>query len=104
MTKCSYFECKTPNVDTAQLTVDVYDVRWYCDEHWELVSFLFNSVVSKCMKTNGCTRNNKVEFMLEVSSIVTVKYCGKYFDLCSKHNDIYEELAGVNSLFGYGID
>jgi hypothetical protein len=104
MTKCSYFECKKSNTITAFLTVDAYNVRWYCEEHWQILSFLFNSVVLKCIKAGKCSRNYKREFDPDSKTITTVKFCSKYFDLCSKHNDIYEELAGINSLFGYTND
>jgi len=101
MTKCCYAECSRDNYSTALLTVDVYGIQWFCDEHWKVMCLLFNGVVYKCLKNNKCTRNYHAEFDPEASYLTTVKHDNKFFDLCDKHYNIYEELLGINSLFEY---
>lgn len=98
--KCSYFECDEDNWSTAFLTVDTYGTRWFCDEHWNIMGLLFNIVVPRCIKTSSCKRNYKVE-LNPLTTITTVKHNNKFYELCDKHNDMYEELLGINGLFGY---
>ena len=99
MIECSYTDCIKGNYLTALLTVDTYGTRWFCDEHWTVMGLLFNNIVLKCSGVYSCRRNHHAEVGKKGLCLTTVKFEGKFFDLCDKHNDIYEELIGINSLF-----
>jgi len=62
------------------------------------VSYLFNKLVSGCTRSSKklrCELNRQADFDKSVLRLNTVKHDGKFFDLCSTHLKVYEELVGI---------
>lgn len=97
MKRCSFSECKDYNGprDTHLVVVDNFGYHWFCQHHWKFITFFFHMVRDCIRKMEGCLRNHKAEIYEDESCMSTVKFEGKYFDLCDSHLAIYDELLGT---------
>jgi hypothetical protein len=87
--RCDVKKCNVFNEDTTHYTVDWGDVRYYCEEHWDLINLFFSKVGAH--SCNGCTRNHHAETDTSYRGVSTVKCHGKYWELCKMHLKIYED-------------
>lgn len=86
---CAIQKCKKQNDNTANFTKDWGNVRYYCDEHWDLLRQFFMKVGAHAC--DGCIRNHHAETDSSYFRESTVKFCEKYWDLCGLHIRVYED-------------
>lgn len=86
------------------MTLDNLGYHWFCESHWQIMSFLFNKRVVMCSRDNGelsCERNHLAEIDFEEITLATIKYSDKFWDLCDSHLAIYDEIVGINMIYEY---
>lgn len=88
-TACAISNCANINYDTSKYTSDWGEVRYYCDEHWRLVSKFFSRVAGG--NCSECKRNHHAETNSVYSDESTVKYDNRHWDLCNGHLKTYED-------------
>jgi hypothetical protein len=90
-TFCSFTDCKERNEITAFCTTDDVGTRYFCREHWEHIGFFFK-LVKEC---DRCFRAHKADYYRDERTIDTVKYMGKWWELCTKHKKIYDDVVDI---------
>lgn len=86
---CTIKECNSINDNTSHYTADWGAVRYYCDEHWNLMRLFFTKIGG--LRCDLCERNHHAETNMDYFKESTVKYCGKYWNMCDTHLNIYED-------------
>lgn len=94
--RCDITNCSELNYVTANYTADWGDIRYFCDEHWEIIRLFFSKVAAK--ECNGCKRNHHAETEISYFKEQTVKYMNKYWDLCKVHLATYEDALNYFNL------
>lgn len=95
MQPCRFLGCKDHNKssDYHMYIVESGYALWFCPKHWEFICFLFNTLIKDCIRNNiGCERNHKAEVFSDEKALRTVKFDGKYFDVCNFHMDTLIEI------------
>jgi hypothetical protein len=82
---CHYGTCRLTNTELNMYVVDNHGVRYFCQEHWKWACLLFG-IVKKCDK---CRRNHSAELYEDARTLDSVKYGGKWWDLCHRHTNIF---------------
>lgn len=85
--ECSYHDCVDFNKNIFFYTNDSNSIRYFCDFHWDHITFLF-TLISECL---SCYRSHLAEFYKENRTLDTVKHNNKWWELCIRHKTIYEE-------------
>lgn len=81
-------------------TNDRFGIHWFCEEHWKLVSFIFKVVAECARKKDGCKRNHLADFDKYDRYLNTIRHMDKFWDLCDVHLGIYDEVIGIDLIFG----
>jgi len=97
---CNFAACKAKDIETYTLTRDRYGYHWFCHRHWKFIVFLFKIIRNCSRKKDGCVRNHHAEISELEKYLNTTKFEGKYWDLCDKHLATYDELLGIDLIFG----
>jgi hypothetical protein len=80
------------------VTVDQFGLHWFCSAHWAFVHFLFSRLVVPCTRNGDCKKNHSAELYESDRTYLTVKFEDKYYDVCSKHMNMYDDLLGITVL------
>lgn len=77
--------------------LDVYGVRYLCDEHWGWAIRFFR-LIKKCRK---CKRAHCADLYPSQRTMYHLKFQGKFWELCDDHYEYFDKK--ICSFFG-GID
>lgn len=97
---CEFPTCMAEDLDTQMVIVDHFGCHSFCIEHWQDFMRLFNREIIPCARHDeGCLRNHHAEYSERDKTADTVKYLGRYYDLCADHMKEYDKTMGVTYLF-----
>jgi len=100
MDACCFIDCDELNKFTHMSTNDRFGQHWFCEYHWTLVSYVFKDIKTCIRNSRGCIRNHKAEIYEYEKTLNTIKFQDKYWDLCDRHIGIYDEITGIDIIFG----
>lgn len=83
---CAFEDCREDATDTNFYTRDSVAARFFCDRHWEYMVRYF-AWVKRCLH---CTRAHLADYYREHRTIDTVKFGGKWWELCETHKRVYD--------------
>lgn len=90
---CDFDDCRKHNEDTYAVIRDLIGVKVLCQEHYGFVSRFFQKI-AECARMNSkdekCLRNHGADYYSSDRKENTLRFDGKYFDLCPAHLRIYE--------------
>jgi hypothetical protein len=93
---CDFDNCKQLNIDTALVTKDSLGYRLFCDDHWKLINLLFSRGVTGCVREKAsCFRNHSADLYESFREQNSIKFDGRWYNLCSHHLGIYENILSL---------
>ena len=84
---CHYGECQKFNYDLNHYVVDRYGIRYFCDDHWKWIIFLFQ-LIKEC---DFCKRNYNAELYKKDRTLDSLKHEYKWWEPCSRHGLIFND-------------
>jgi len=85
--ECAANECSSKNDNTAHYSKDWGGVRYYCVDCWPNAMAFFTQV-SRCKE---CVINHHAAYDPDTRTKHTVKFLGKFYELCAEHLGVYDE-------------
>lgn len=85
---CHYQDCKHLNSNINFYVLDNLGARYFCNDHWELISFLFKQIR---ICEEGCKRNHVADWDKTSIDFECIKYLDKWYTVCDTHLEIYED-------------
>jgi len=83
--QCVFLSCEDINNDTLKSIRDFGGIRYFCDHHWKLMSFILTTI-RECKK---CRRDLAAE-MTRTLELNSIRVHGKCYRLCDHHVGVYE--------------